>query len=274
MPYAQSQDAELYYEVQGSGDPLLLIMGLGGAHAAWMLQVRSFRKHFQVITYDPRGLGLSRDSGEPYTMRTLADDAVAILDHLQIERSHILGMSLGGMVAQEVAIAYPDRVRKLVLAATSPGGPRQISPAMREALRIPEDIGLSQILSAGDAGPTVNMKQAGAIVTRLSFNCSLLPWAMMRLARRQGSRALPDGAQRQTQASGTHDTRDRLHLIQAPTLVIVGSRDRIIPPHASEVLAEGIPNATLEVLRGAPHALNFETFWRFNPAVIRFLTNA
>lgn len=271
MPYARSQDAELYYEVRGAGDPLMLIMGLGGTHSAWMLQVPFFKRHFRVITYDPRGLGVSRDSGEPYTIRTLADDAIAILDDLGVDRSHVLGLSLGGMVAQEVAINYPQRVRKLVLAATAPGGPQQITSAMREAFGIPEGADLGQMDIEELRASQLDMAQAGAIVTRLSFNNPVVPWLLTLLARRQGSPPLADGANRQTQATSKHDTRDRLHLIQAPTLVITGSRDRIVSPHASEVLAEGIPNAELRVLRGAPHALNFEAFWRFNPAVIRFL---
>jgi 3-oxoadipate enol-lactonase len=271
MPYADSKDAELYYEEEGAGHPLIMIMGLGGAHGGWFLQVPAFRKHFRVITYDPRGLGLSKDSGEPYTMRTMADDAIAILDHLQIERSHVLGESLGGMVAQEVAIAYPERVRKLVLMATTPGGTQEITPEIRKAFGIPEGVDPSQLTASDYTDSGVDMEKVGAIIMRLSFNNPLLPWALTRLSRRQGSPPLAGGAERQTQASSEHDTLDRLHLIQAPTLVITGSRDRIIPPHASEVLANGIPNATLKILRWAPHALNFESFWRLNPAVVRFL---
>ena len=137
MPFAHANNAELYYEEQGSGEPLLLIQGLGGTHTAWLLQVRSFRKRYRVITYDSRGLGLSRDGEEPYSMRSLAADAVALLDCLDIASSHVLGLALGGMVAQEVAINYPERVRKLVLVATSPGrAGSDITPEMRRSLDI------------------------------------------------------------------------------------------------------------------------------------------
>ena len=272
MPYARADNAELYYEEEGAGDPLILIMGLGGPHGSWFLQVPAFRKHFRVITYDARGVGLSRDSGEPYTMRTLADDVIAILDHLAIERSHVLGLSLGGMVAQEVAITYPERVRKLVLVATDSGGEREISPAIRKAFGIDPDADLSAIDPSDYADSGVDMKKVGAIIMRLSFNNPLVPWALSMLARRQGKPPLADdGTKRQTQASAEHNTLDRLHLIQAPTLVTAGSWDRMIPPHASEVLASRIPNATLKLLWGVPHALNFESFWRFNRTVLRFL---
>jgi pimeloyl-ACP methyl ester carboxylesterase len=272
MPYARADNSELYYEEEGAGDALILIMGLGASHSGWFLQVPAFRKHFRVITYDARGVGLSRDSGEPYTMRTLADDAVAILDHLDIERSHVLGLSLGGMVAQEVAITYPDRVHKLVLAATTPGGREQeVAPAIRKAFGIDPDADLSAVDLADYAARGVDMKEVGAIITRLSFNNPLVPWALMKLAQRQGKPPLDAGADRQTQASATADTVDRLHLIQAPTLVITGAKDRIIAPGASEVLASRIPNSTLKLLKGAPHALNLESFRRFNRAVLRFL---
>jgi pimeloyl-ACP methyl ester carboxylesterase len=271
MPFADSTGAEIYFEEQGSGHPLLLIMGLGGTHVGWMAQVRSFRKHFRVISYDARGLGLSRDSGGPYTMRTLADDAVAILDHLGIERSHVLGISLGGMVAQEVAINYPQRVAKLVLAATTPGGQWEISPEMREALGVPEDLDASEIDRNEYAGEGFGDNEVGSAIMRLSFNSPLLPWFLSKVARRQRQPPRAGGVSRQTQASASHDTRDRLHLIESPTLVITGSRDRIIPPHASEVLASRIPNAELQILHGAPHALLIESARRFNRAVLRFL---
>jgi pimeloyl-ACP methyl ester carboxylesterase len=271
MPYAQAKDAELYYEEEGAGDPLILIQGLAGTHGSWFLQVPTFRKHFRVITYDARGLGLSRDSGEPYTMRTLADDVVAILDHLTVERSHVLGLSLGGMVAQELAINYPERVCRLVLAATTPGAEREITPAVRKAFGIPPDVDPSTLDASDYAGSGVDMKKVGAIITRLSFNNPLVPWALMRLAQRQGKTQMPDGANRQTDASAEHNTLERLHLIQAPTLVIVGASDRLVSPRSSETLAARIPNAKLFVLRGAPHALYLESFLRFNRAVLRFL---
>ena len=269
MPYAQAGKAELYYEEQGTGDPLLLIMGLGVTHAGWVLQAPAFRKQHRVITYDSRGLGLSADDGEPYTIRTLADDAVALLDHLGIERSHVLGLSLGGMVAQEVAINYPGRVHRLVLVATTPGGARlEVTPEMRHALGIGPDVDLGSI-EAGEV--QIDMKEVGASMTRLSFNNPLLSWALMKLARSRGNPASPEGTHRQAQAASAVDTVGRLHLIQAPTLVMAGTKDRIVPPHASEVLASRIPNARLALLKGASHAFAIEASWRLNQEVLRFL---
>ena len=269
MPYARANGAKLYYEEHGAGEPLLLIMGLGGAHTGWMFQVPAFRRHYRVITYDSRGLGLSTDDGAPYTVRTLADDAVALLDHLGIERSHVLGLSLGGMVAQEMAITYPDRVHKLVLVATTPGGERQaVTPAMRQALGIDPDADMTA-MEPGDY--EVDLAEVGAVITRLSFNNRLVPWVMTKLARRLGKLASTEGINRQAQAAGGVDTLSRLHLIQAPTLVMAGTNDRIVQPHSSEVLASRIPNATLILLKGASHAFAIEAPWRLNRPVLRFL---
>lgn len=102
MPYARAGTALLYYDLRGRGHPVLMIMGFGGMRHGWMAEVPAFRRHFRTITYDNRGLGRSRDQGEVYSMDTLAQDAIALLDHLGIERAHIVGYSLGGAVAQEL----------------------------------------------------------------------------------------------------------------------------------------------------------------------------
>jgi pimeloyl-ACP methyl ester carboxylesterase len=269
MPHVWAEDAELYYEEEGAGDAIIMITGSGLTHDAWRFQVPAIGRQFRVITYDTRGLGLSRDSGGRYTMQRLADDVVAILDHLVIKDSHVLGYSLGGKVAQEVAITYPERVRKLVLVATTPWrDDHKITPAMRRAFGIPESVDLTTV-DASDY--KVDAEKLGATIARLSFNNPLMPWLLTMLGRRRGVPPLADGIRRQRHVSAEHSTLDRLHLIQAPTLVIAGTWDRLIPPGASEVLASCIPNATLKLLWGAPHGLNFENPWRFNRAVLRFL---
>ena len=120
MTTAKIGENELYYEEHGSGDPLLLIMGLATPSEGWMLQTPEFAEHYRTIVYDNRGVGRSSKPAGPYTIHEMADDAVGLLDQLGVERAHVLGISMGGMIAQELVLHHPDRVRGLVLACTYP----------------------------------------------------------------------------------------------------------------------------------------------------------
>ena len=121
MPRAAVNGINMYYQVHGTGDPMIMVQGFGGVLQGWFFQTRAFKKHFQVMIFDNRGLGKTDGRGSPFTIETMADDTVGLLDHLGIERAHVLGMSLGGIVAQEVAINHPERVNKLVLTCTTSG---------------------------------------------------------------------------------------------------------------------------------------------------------
>jgi len=120
MPKAKVNGISIDYSVCGRGEPLVLIMGFGGSKLGWFFQRRACRKYFRVVTFDNRGAGGSDKPSGPYTMRMLADDVAGLMDYLKIDKAHVMGVSMGGMIAQHVAIAYPDRVRKLVLASTLP----------------------------------------------------------------------------------------------------------------------------------------------------------
>jgi len=168
MPYARAESAYLYYDLRGRGHPVLMIMGFGGTHHAWMAQVPAFRRHFRTITYDSRGLGRSRDLGEVYSIDTLAQDAIALLDHLGFERAHVVGYSLGGAVAQELAITYPQRVSKLVLAATlGSGQAHSVSPEVGRALSIGHNAGAEL---AQDGVLPVDIAQVMPAITGLAFS--------------------------------------------------------------------------------------------------------
>jgi pimeloyl-ACP methyl ester carboxylesterase len=272
MPYVRATDAEIYYEEVGRGEPLLLIMGFGGTHHAWMAQLPMFRRRYRAITYDSRGLGRSRDSGEPYRFVTLANDAVAILDHLGVDRSHVLGYSLGGAVAQEVAINSPDRVAKLVLGATLSQGRRaELTPEMRRALDIALDADLDTVVA--DIGQ-LDLSRLMPLIVRRSFENPFARWWLSTMSRRVSTVISDAGLRRQAIAAAEIDTLDRLHLVRAPTLVITGTRDRLVPPRFSEEIAERIPDARLVLVRGASHAMAIERAWRFNREVLRFLNDA
>src|SRR5262249_9224350 len=120
MPTTQVRDVELYYEEHGSGDPLLCIMGFATDSTGWLLQVPEFAKRYRTIVFDNRGVGRSSKPTGAYTIHEMADEAAGLLDHLKIARAHVLGLSMGGMIAQELVLRHSARVRGLVLAATFP----------------------------------------------------------------------------------------------------------------------------------------------------------
>src|SRR5258707_1069095 len=124
MATAKINGIEIYYEVHGSGEPLLLIIGLGTNATGWYLQIPGFSKEYRVIAFDNRGAGRSENPNEPYTMPQMAEDAIGVLDTLGVDAAHVFGMSLGGMIAQELALRHPERVKTLSLGGTMCGGPK------------------------------------------------------------------------------------------------------------------------------------------------------
>jgi pimeloyl-ACP methyl ester carboxylesterase len=151
MAEANVNGINIAYDVYGQGEPLVLIMGLGGTRQSWVFQKRAFSKHFKVITFDSRGIGKSDKPDEPFTIKTIADDTIGLMDHLNIDKAHILGVSHGGRVAQEVAINYPDRVNRLVLASTNTGaeGIDDLPPEVLSAFGRKERSGQTDIIYAG-----------------------------------------------------------------------------------------------------------------------------
>jgi 3-oxoadipate enol-lactonase len=266
MPRASINGINLYYRVFGRGEPLVLIMGFGGAHEGWFFQTRAFKRHYQVVVFDNRGLGRSDKSAQPYTIATMADDTVGLMDHLGIDSAHILGQSLGGIVAQELAICHPERVRKLVLVSTSCGEGEitDVHPEMLKAIGV-ED---------GSAEPNlekVDFYESTSTIVSLAFNKKLYRTLLVPLSRYNLKKVGVDGHRAQMQAVVGHTTADRLHLIQVPTLVITGSDDRIVSPRSSEAIASRIPDSRLVMVEGGSHALNLEMRNRFNSEVLDFL---
>jgi pimeloyl-ACP methyl ester carboxylesterase len=269
MPQANANGISLFYKVQGKGEALVLIPGLGAGHTAWFRQLHAFKKQHKVITFDPRSIGRSDRPKQLYGFKALADDVVGLMDHLAIKRAHILGQSLGGLVAQEVAIDYPDRVLKLVLVSSTVAGgdTNPTNPALMEALGYAE--GTTEIdFSKVDTRKTMNA------VIGMSFNKRLYRKAMQFLSRFFVKPEMFDGLSDQLRAISGHNTVDRLHLIKAQTLVITGAEDRIVSPHSSEVLADKIPNAKLIMVKDGSHGFNVEMTSRFNREVLDFLRAA
>jgi 3-oxoadipate enol-lactonase len=245
VPTARSRTVSIHYESTGTGAPVLLVMGLGMSLTGWWRTVPVLASAgLRVITFDNRGVGRSGRPPGPYTTAMLADDAVAVLDAASLERAHVYGISLGGMIAQEIALRHPGRVARLVLGATTAGGP---------AATVADDATLAFFTRRG------LMPAPEAVWASVPYNYST------QTRGEHGERIAQDIAQRlrypiepefyaaQLAAAIAHDTQDRLAEIQAPTLVVHGLQDVMVPPANGHVLARLIPGARLLELTGAAH---------------------
>jgi pimeloyl-ACP methyl ester carboxylesterase len=257
MPLARLNGIHISYEVAGQGEPLVMIMGFTAGRIGWIPQRRFFRKHYRVITFDNRGAGKSDKPPGPYSTRMMADDTVKLMDVLGVEKAHIMGLSMGGMIAQELAINYPQRVMKLILAATYARQDETSGDTLEQAkfLQLTPE------------------KKTRAMIG-LAFNRPFFRFTIGLLATIQTwfkGASGNAGIAGQSEACMKHDTLDRLSSITAPTLVIAGTGDRIIKPVSSEVIAGRIPNAKLVKVEGASHYLSFEMRNVFNREVLSFL---
>jgi 3-oxoadipate enol-lactonase len=256
---ARNGEVELAYELLGSGQPLLLIQGLGYGGRGWGPTLELLADDFTVAAFDNRGFGASDIPPGPYTVRELAEDARAVLDAAGLERAHVIGASLGGMVAQELALAHAHRVDKLVLACTTPGGlnsfpmPARTVALMMEATTLPPDVALRKFVenALGDG-------RTDELVERIVAYRTANP---------------PDlgGWQAQAAAGSTHDALDRIASITAPTLVIHGTEDAVVDPRNAHVLAERIPKASVQLLPGCGHLPFWEEPERFSGLIREFL---
>jgi pimeloyl-ACP methyl ester carboxylesterase len=262
MTTARVNGIDIYYEVHGRGPPLLLIMGLGASASAWWKQLPDFSRCYRVVAFDNRGAGRSDKPNEPYTIAQMADDAAGLLDALGIPSAHVFGMSLGGMIAQELALRRPQQVRTLVLGATACGGPQAImaGPEAARYFMTVSSMTLQQAIAAGQS-----------LLYSDSFLQANRGWLLARAL--ETAHLMPPGyaLRRQFMAVLTLDTYDRLHQIQAPTLVITGAHDKIVPAANSRLIAERIPGARLIELPGAGHGMLVECAEAVNAAVLQFL---
>jgi len=259
---ARSGDTELYYESTGAGAPVLLVMGLGMTATGWWRTVPVLAERLRVIAFDNRGMGRSGRPEGPYSTAQLADDAVAVLDAAGEESAHVYGISLGGMIAQEVALRHPGRVRSLVLGATTAGGPGHVAPApgtlaffeRRASMPAEEAVWASVPYNYGAATREHQAERIGEdIVQRLRY-----PFE-------------PEPYRAQLAAALSHDVDGRLGEIRVPTLVVHGEEDRMIPAANGERLAGAIPGARLSLWPGAGH-LYFTDEPRADVDVLEFLS--
>jgi 3-oxoadipate enol-lactonase len=250
VPTAGDAGAELFWERSGRGEPLLLIQGMSGTHLAWGEPFLSLLEpDFDCVVFDNRGIGNSAEVSAPFTIAELAEDALAVMDAAGLESAHVLGISMGGMVAQQLALQAPERLRTLTLGCTYPGGEGS-------SLIAPEDAGpLFEAFASGNLDQV--MKAAYAV--NLSPDFRAVPENYDAFATMAS--ALParqQTVQLQIQAIGGHDVQARLAEITAPTLVIHGTEDRMIPVANGKLIASLIPGAQLEIFDGVGHLFWWE----------------
>ena len=239
---------QLHVEREGHGEPLLWITGFAISSEVFTPVIQTYAAGFDCIRYDNRGAGRSHAPWRFTSIPELAGDAVRLLDALHIDSAHVYGLSMGGMIAQEMALRFPDRVRALVLGATSHGGPRAVLPSPK--------------IAAALASRTAPAAMRAELVGRAMFTEPFRtrePELVRRYLRLLGAhRASARGLLSHLTASTYHDTRARLPRIVAPTLVIHGGQDQLTPVANARLLARGIPDATLAVLPDAGHGYLLE----------------
>lgn len=241
---------------------MLLINGLGSDSTEWLFQFPAFARRFLVVAFDNRGAGRSGTPPGPYSTAQMADDAAALLDHLRIDQAHVLGVSMGGMIAQEVALRHPRRVRRLVLACTAPGGDGSLRPD-------PEV--LQAFVRTPGADPEEEIRRVLPYLYSERYRRDHPEEIESFVRRRLAKPISAEGQSAQLAAAVGHSAWDRLPIIKAPTLVITGEADRVVPPENSRRIAGRIPGAKLVILPGAPHRLFAENAEAFNREVMAFL---
>jgi len=266
MPYTTASDgARLHWETHGSGDPVLLIMGLGSNAYGWHRAIPWLAERYETIAFDNRGTGRSDAPAGEYTIAQMAADTATVLDAAGHRRAHVIGASLGGMIAQRFALTYPERVRTLTLLCTTPGG--------RAAVHASDAVTAGLVSGGGDPA-AVYRKNAWFLYgeeTRTRFPERIEEDIVYRTK----IPTSPAGYLGQLRAAVGHDTWDELAALAAvPTLVVHGDADLLIPTDNGKRLAERIPNAQLVLLPGAGHMLQADAGDTVRETVLSFLGRA
>jgi 3-oxoadipate enol-lactonase len=261
VPHAEVNGQRLYYEVQGEGEPLVIVMGLGGDLLAWARQIPEFAKSYQVIAVENRDVGRSSYADGPYEIGDMADDALAVVDELGVGEFHLLGVSMGGAISQQLALKAPHRIRTLTLCVTWGGSGRYGA----EHSRLVAD--QYRRMSHGEQ---VEYLMLAGMSEEFYENADAVGW-LKRMIMSNPNPQDTEGFVRQLDACGRHDVRDRLGELSMPVHVIGAEHDAMVPPWKSTELAELIPGAKLTMLERAAHLVNIERADAFNAAVLEFL---
>jgi 3-oxoadipate enol-lactonase len=261
MPTTEANGQTIYYEVHGDGEPLLCVMGLAADTLAWTLQVPAFSARHRTIVFDNRDVGQSSLAEGSYEIADMAQDALALADALELDSFHLLGVSMGGAIAQEMALAAPERIRTLTLAVTFAAGGRWAHTLSgiwgARVHRMSRDERVDELMLLTLSEEFFENAEGVAFLRNLMLQ--------------NPNPQAPEGFARQLDASSRHNARDRLGELSMPIHVIGAEHDILVPVWKSRELAELIPDAKLTVLDACPHALNIERAEEFNRAVLDFI---
>lgn len=262
MPKIKANGIDIFYAVQGQGDPLLLIAGLTRSHLIWQDIATALSKQYQVILLDNRGAGQTDKPNLPYTIELMAEDIAALISALDLKKFHILGHSMGGFMAMHLAAKYPELLNKLVLTGTAAAPPRAAVSYFNGLIELidshtPHD----DIIKA--ALPWLYTKRYLQEPNRAEF--------LMNLEKNNPHPQPTYALKRQIEACLAHDAHPALPKITAPTLVICGAEDTLLPPETSKELADSIPGSKLKIIPGAAHMLQIEEPVVFLQEITTFL---
>jgi len=259
MPYVANEGARIYWDELGSGDALLLIMGLGYTAHMWQRTRPLLAEHYRTIVFDNRGVGRSDSPAGPYAIPLMASDAAAVLDAAEVEKSHIFGVSMGGMIAQEFTLQYPRRVRSLILGCTAAGGPTAVRSEPEAAKMLKARAAMSAEQAAEAALPFIYDVETprDRIVEDLAIR---RPWP-----------ARPESYLAQLQGILAWEGYTGLPAIRVPTLVIHGQNDRLVRVGNGQLIADRIPGAKLFIIPHASHIFLTDRPEIAHPAILEFL---
>jgi len=262
MLRARINGVELAYDLQGAGEPLVLIHGAQGDQSMFAGIAPAFANQFRVLTFDQRGSGLSEKPDMEYSMALLADDTAVLMEHVGFASAHIIGVSMGGMIAQEFTLRHPHKVRSLVLGCTTPGGPKAVR------------IGGEALTTAYSTEP-LSPEERGRALAEAAFTKGYIaqhPEVIPAMIEARRQRPLdPVALSHRMKAAYAHDAYDQLPHVACPTLVITGKDDVLISWENSRILAERIPGAKLVLLEPAGHVFWLEQPEQSRAAILAFL---
>lgn len=257
----------LYYETHSTGSPVVLISGFASGAWLWFRQIEELAKHFQVITFDPRGISRSKlNENESVSIGEIADDVVQILDKLKIEKASILGTSFGGFVAQDFALRFPERLNKLILACTSFGGKNHVLPSNFEVL--------TAFASTENLNSSERIRKFMIPAFTKDFVENNFEIVEKTCQLREQNEVPETVYLQQLQSATTFDLEAKVSNITAQTLVITGDSDQVVPMQNSINLANLIPNSRLEIVENSGHLFFIEQAEKFNKIVTKFVNRS